>query len=251
MKTRSIAALITLLGGLLIAPKLLAQSAMLNLELTRDWGYGGFNDDIQGAFTLKATGPADITKIEFYIDTKKIGEATRAPFAIQFITDDYPTGMHTLSAKGTTTSGAALASRPLTARFIAAADATRNMLGFVVPILVIVFGAIVLAAIVPLLAGRKGRALPLGAHRQYPMGGGICPRCGSPVAFQLFGMNLLGAKLQRCPACGKWGVIRPAALDKLRAAEQAELAGGHAQIPVMSDADKLKKDLDDSKYQDV
>ena len=246
----------TVLIALLIAPALfapvaLAQSATLNLELTRDWGYGGFNDDIQGAFTLKATGPANLTKVEFYIDTKKIGEATRAPFAIQFMTDDYPTGMHTLSAKGTAASGAALASQPLTARFIAAADGARNMLSFIVPILVIVCGAIVLAAIVPLVTGRKARAFAPGALRQYPLGGGLCPRCGSPVAYQFFGMNLLGAKLQRCPACGKWGVIRPASLDKLRAAEQAELAGGHAQIPVMSDGDKLKKDLDDSKYQDV
>jgi hypothetical protein len=251
MNTRWLTVLIALLGSLLISPAALAQDASLTLELSRNWGYGGFNNDIQGMYSLKASGPADLTRVEFYIDAAKIGEAAQAPFTLEFVTDDHPNGEHSLYAKGTTAGGKQLTSQRLAARFIPAAEGTKNMLGFVVPILVIVFGAIALAAIVPLVAGRKARSLAPGTLRQYPLGGGICPKCGRPVAFHLFGLNMPGGKIERCPSCGKWSLIRFATIDKLRTAEMAEVAGGQAKVPVMSDEQKLKKELDESKYQDV
>ena len=78
----------------------LAQSAQeLQLGMSRDFGYGGFGNDIQGLFTLKIKNPpADLTRVEFYIDSTLMGEDTAAPFNLQFNTDSYPLGEHTFSA---------------------------------------------------------------------------------------------------------------------------------------------------------
>jgi DNA-directed RNA polymerase subunit RPC12/RpoP len=108
-----------------------------------------------------------------------------------------------------------------------------------------------LAALVPLLMGRKTVNLAPGTPRAYPLGGGVCPKCNRPFAVHFWGLNLLNSKYDRCPYCGKWSVVRFASLDKLRAAEQVELEGEKAQVPEMSEEEKLKKSLDDSKYQGV
>ena len=244
MKTRRLVLGLALLCSLLITSLAYAQAPSLNLSLSRDWGYGGFNDDIQGTFSFKVSGPADLVKVEFYIDATKIGEAAQAPFNLQFVTDEYPNGDHTLSARGTTASGKVLVSPPVAARFVAASEGSRAMLSFVVPILVLVFAAILISGFVSMSAGRKA-----GASHTFPLGGGLCPHCGSPVAFQFFSMNLLGSKFQRCPSCGKWGVTKRASLDVLRAAQQAEASSGQPQPSAESEADQMKKAIDDSKYQ--
>jgi Ribonuclease G/E len=63
----------------------------------------------------------------------------------------------------------------------------------------------------------------------------------------IYGMNLLTSKLDRCPYCGKWSVVRHQSLEALRAAEQAELEGEKAQVPEETEEEKLKRELDDSK----
>jgi hypothetical protein len=62
---------------------------------------------------------------------------------------------------------------------------------------------------------------------------------------------MLTNKFDRCPYCGKWSAVRPLPIDKLRAAERAELeqAGAGEQFAGESAEEKLKKELDDSKYQ--
>ncbi|MCX6039408.1 MAG: hypothetical protein NTW99_16285, partial [Chloroflexi bacterium] len=72
----------------------------------------------------------------------------------------------------------------------------------------IVFGAILLSFIVPLVMGRgKTQNLPLGAERKYSVGGGICPKCRRPFALPLFSMHLGFSKLACCPYCGKWSAV--------------------------------------------
>ena len=55
-------------------------------------------------------------------------------------------------------------------------------------------------------------------------------------------------KLDRCPYCGRWGFLRRRSLEELRAAEAAELDGVQGFEPEISEEEKLRKELDDSRY---
>ncbi len=99
-----------------------AQSANeLQLGLSRDFGYGGFGNDIQGLFSMKIKNPPEnITRVEFLIDTISIGEVTQPPFSLQFNTDSYPLGVHTLSAIGYLSDGTEINSNKIQAQFVPA-----------------------------------------------------------------------------------------------------------------------------------
>jgi hypothetical protein len=66
-------------------------------------------------------------------------------------------------------------------------------------------------------------------------------------------MNLVIGKMDRCPHCKKWSIVRRAPLEMLRAAEAAELEHEQeqSQAPASSEEDLLRKQLDDSRYQDL
>jgi hypothetical protein len=250
MKKIRIALLIAVLVSLLAVTTVFAQTAELTLRMSRDFGYGGFNNDIQGLFSMKVTGPADLVRVVFYIDSITIGEVTQAPFNLQFNTDNYPLGQHELYAVGYSSSEQQYRSNVINSNFVPASEGTKAGLQIVIPVLVIVFGAILLSFIVPLVTGRgKTQNLPLGAERKYGLGGGICPKCRRPFALPLFSMRLGLSKLARCPYCGKWSAVRIQPLAKLREAEQAELEWGRAEVKEETEEEKLRKEIDDSKYQ--
>ena len=245
MKKIQIAVLIVVLAGLLAVTATFAQTEELTLRLSRDFGYGGFNNDIQGLFSMKVTGPADLAQVVYYIDSTAIGEVTRAPFNLQFNTDNYPLGQHKVYVVGYSASGQKYSSNVINSNFVPASAGTK----IVVPILAIVFGAILLSFIVPLVRWRgKTQNLAFGAERKYGLGGGICPKCHRPFALPLISMHLGLSKLARCPYCGKWGLVRVELIGKLREAEKAELEWGRAEVEEKTEDENLSKDLDDSKY---
>jgi hypothetical protein len=229
----------------------LAQSETLSLQLSRDWGYGGFNGEIQGHFTIEASGVADVTRVEFYVDDIKMGEATQAPFRIPFVTDDYPAGSHTLHAIGYTAEGRSVLSQSISRLFLSSADANQSTMKIIAPILVIVFGGMLIAALIPILLIPKSRRKGMGSPLRYVLGGGFCPKCNRPFRFHLYGIKLGVAKYDRCPNCGKWSVVPHAALDALIAAELAEQNLGKANDAPASAHGSLMKELEDSKYQDL
>lgn len=246
MKKTQIALLITALVSLLAVTAAFAQTGEITLKMSRDFGYGGFNNDIQGLFSMKVTGPVDLVRVVFYIDNTAIGEVAQAPYNLQFNTDNYPLGQHELSAVGFSSSGQQYSSNVIISNFVPASEGTK----FVIPILVIVFGAILLSFIIPLMTGRgKTQSIPLGEERKYGFGGGICPKCRRPFALPLISMHLGLSKLARCPYCGKWSLVRVEAIGKLREAEKAELEWGRGEVPEISNEEQLRKELDDSKYQ--
>jgi hypothetical protein len=251
MKKIKFGLLLALFLSLVFVSAALAQGETLNLSLSRDFGYGGFGGDIQGTFSLHASGPSTLTRVEFFIDETKIGEVDKAPFALQFVTDNYPLGAHSLSAVGYTSDGRQLQSLKISRTFVSASAGTGTALRIVIPILILVFGALLLAAVVPLLMGRKTAALKPGTPRQYILGGTICPKCGRPFAFSIFSLRLVVARLERCPYCGRWSFVHGVSQSQLRAAEQAEVEAAQGQVPETSAEEKLKKELDDSKYRDT
>ncbi|MEN6410121.1 MAG: hypothetical protein ABFD44_10485, partial [Anaerolineaceae bacterium] len=60
-------------------------------------------------------------------------------------------------------------------------------------------------------------------------------------------------KFDRCENCGKWGVMKIVSLEKLREAEAAERRDAQAapQVAEPSEEEKLRRELDESKYTDV
>lgn len=226
-----------------------AQSDGLRLSLSRDWGYGGFNNDIQGTFSMHIKGPDTLVKVEFYIDGTKIGEDAQAPFALQFVTDSYLLGWHTLSAVGFTSDGQQLQSNQITANFVEPQSVGK----FIWPILAIVVVALLASTLGPLLLSSRKKlvSLPPGTERRYGAGGGVCPNCHRPFALPLFSMNLGLSKFARCPYCGKWSVVRIQPLVKLREAERAELEQARAGEAILGETEeeRLRKELDNSKYQ--
>ncbi len=248
--------IICLISGLSANLAFAQSTTQLQLSMSRDFGYGGFGNDIQGLFTLRINNPpAILNKVDFYIDSTLMGEDTQAPFSLQFNTDSYPLGAHTLSATGYTTDGTEIKSNTIQAQFVPASAAGTAILRIVVPIIGLVVLMIILSFALPLILNKgKLSALPLGAQRKYGVGGGaICPKCGRPFPLRLWYINLGASKIDRCPFCGKWSLVRPSSLADLRAAEAAELAQAQPETIIAgeSDAEKMKKELDDSRYQDL
>jgi hypothetical protein len=240
MKKIIYAILITILVNLTFMSVVSAQSEELNLILSRDFGSGGFNGDIQGTFSLKASGPANLERVQFFLDETLLGEDTVAPFAIQFVTDNYPTGAHVFSAVGFTTDGKQISSKTISAVFVSKEEGSAAALKVIVPILVLVFVVKAISARSSMTDVRKGKKEPAGAPRSYAFGGGICPKCQRPFGFQLLGINMLIGRLMPCPHCGKWSIVRRASMSDLHAAEQAELYTEKAQIPETSEEENFR-----------
>ncbi len=241
-----------LLTMVAVAPVGAQEAEQLTLRLNRDFGYGGFGNDIQGLFSMEIRNPPDnLVRVEFTIDGELIAEDSEAPFKIQFSTDSYSLGQHVLAAMGYTTDGRSISSNSFNMQFVSAEAGWQAAGKIVGPILGIVVVVILASFITTFLAGKKQGAIPPGTPRNYGIKGGtICPKCSRPYAFKLLSLNMGPFhKLDRCPNCGRWGLFRRRALDELRAAEVAEVSGAQEFEPAVSEEEKLRKELEDSRYQ--
>ena len=237
--------------SLLVVSIAFAQAEELTLNFSKDFGYSSGSGEIQGTFSMRVGGPDDLARVEFYIDEALIGEDAEPPFRLQFSTDNFPVGEHSMYAIGYTTSGQELHSPVRHANFITAQEGWQAAGKIIIPLIAVIVGAVLLSAVVPMLTGRgQHEKLPLGSERSYGISGGaICPKCQRPFSIHFFGMNMVVGKLDRCPYCGKWSVVRIASAQELRAAEEAEVEASRGQMPDAAPEEKFKKDLDDSKYQ--
>ena len=253
LATISIAILLTLV---IISSAAAQEAEGLKLGLSRDFGYGGFGNDIQGLFSMKINDePANLASVDFMIDGDVVFSDSESPFRFQFTTDNYPLGKHTLSAKGLTTDGQELRSNELVMEFVPAGEGMAAAGKIIGPVFGLVVVVMLATFIIPVfLMRRKGQSLPLGAPRSYGLSGGtICPKCKRPFGMHTMAPNMLVGKLDICPHCGKWSIVRSYPRDVLDAAVAAELELAKAQeakAPA-SGEDKLRKELEDSKYHDI
>jgi hypothetical protein len=244
--------LITVLVALLAAGTAWAQDDELKLNVRRVFGYGA-GSQIQGIFRLTATGPAELQSVTFTIDGETLNSDSEAPFQTQFVTDDHPLGWHELGATGITAGGQTLTATPRRFEFVPASRAFEMIGAIVIPLLVVIGLVMAISIGGPLLFGRKRQPLPAGAERRYGVfGGTICPKCGRPFARHLWALNLPGGKLDRCDNCGRWSLTRAMPLDVLRRAEAAELeaerAGQAGSVPAMSEAERRRRALEESRF---
>ena len=247
--------LISLTGVVWVMPVQAQGESELILTLSRDFGYSSGTGRIQGAFSMKVSGADNLQRVVFLIDGQPIGEDSQAPFSIQFRTGDYSLGVHTLSAVGYTSDGRELLSNEARREFVSPDEGMQTAMRIAIPIIGVSFGVILLSALLPVILGRrKGTGIPLGSPRSYGMlGGTICPKCRRPFSIHIWGINLLAGKLDRCPYCGRWSLVRHVSLEALKAAEAAELEmakEGESDLS-RSPEEALRKDLDDSRYLDL
>jgi hypothetical protein len=232
-----------------------AQAEGLTLKLNRDFGYGDFSGNIQGRFSLAVEDMPDLERVVFFIDGQLIAEDSEAPFKISFSTESYTLGEHTMSARGYTRAGIEIASNQVRRNFVTSEAGLETAGRIILPLLAVVFGGMLLSFAIPWALGRNKRVnLPYGASRSYGLlGGTVCPKCSRPFALHLYAMNLGFSKLDRCPYCGRWSLVRRAPFETLKAAEMAELAmaGTGRQTSEREAQEGLRKELDESKYQDL
>ena len=222
----------------------------LTLSLRRDFG-AGFGSSIQGTFSFRASGPDNLVRVIFYIDDQVVGEASEAPFRLQFKTENYPLGVHTLHAVGITEDGRELTSNSISRNFISGSSANRAVFWMIVPIILLSLGGLLLSSWIA-NRGQKAHSNPAVAAINGPAGGTICPKCSKPFARHIWGINLLTSKYDRCPHCGKWSLVRALPPDVLETAviamQQAEAAKNPAQPDTADSETSWHKRLDDSKF---
>lgn len=227
------------------------QAPELNLAVRKTMGFNN-GSQIQGSFRMEATGPADLASVAFFVDGAEIGTVTAAPFRINFRTEEYALGWHTLSATGQTSGGIALTSTEKRFRFLSSEEAWKSTQGIMIPMFVAIGLAMLIGIGIQFISvGQRPSSLPLGAPRHYGvMGGAVCPRCRRPYARHWWAPNLAFQKLDRCDHCGKWSLVGRASPTELAAAEAAELEQAAALRPAPPPGDRLKQQLDDARFLD-
>jgi hypothetical protein len=228
-----------------------AQSSGLTVRLSRTFGIatGG---EIQGVFTIRTSGPEDLRRVVFYIDDQVIGEQTSAPFSQRFNTDAFPVGQHTIRAVGYTIDNQELSSNVLRIEFVGMVQALAGSLKVVGPIVVIVLLGYLFTAVWPNLQRKKSGGTT--RIRNYgPLGGTICPKCNRPFGVHIWGVNLLVGRLDCCPHCGRWSLVRRMPTYMLQSAEEAEdelLEQQPASFTPVGE-ERTRKELEESRYQDL
>jgi len=243
---RKILLISTLLVICLFPVSAQAQSEELDLRLTRDFGYGA-GGQIQGKFSLRVGGPDDIDQVDFIVDGEVVHTAAEPPFRYQFNTDEYPPGVHTMTAVGYKADGTLVYGPEFTRQFLSADEAKSSTVKIVIPLLIIVGIATLVGALAPVLMMR-GKEFKPGNYGA--AGGAVCPRCTFPYSRHVLAPNLLVGKLQRCPHCGKWAIVARASQSNLAAAEDRWAREGTSSVEAPSEEDKMRQLLDDSRYDD-
>jgi hypothetical protein len=237
--------------GLALAGSASAQD-QVRLSLNKAWGYS-MGGQIQGLFNLSVSAPVSATSVRFELDGEEIATVTQPPFSIQFNTDKYPQGVHQFSATVQTSGGQMLKSNVISAEFVSAEQGWQATQRIIIPLVAVVLLAMLIGFGGQFFLSGRGQQqqrMEPGAPRNYGVAGGaVCPKCGRPFARHFASPNLFLGKLERCPYCGKWSVVRAASREALAAAEAAEARAAQPSVPEPSPEEKLRRQIDESRYQ--
>ncbi|MFZ0547440.1 MAG: hypothetical protein WAM60_18485 [Candidatus Promineifilaceae bacterium] len=244
MKTQYKFGFIFLLVFLLFPSLVFAQDEpALKLSLSRDNGYG-LGSQMQGHFSYRVTGPDNLVRVEYLMDGEVIGESTEQPFRFRFVTDNFELGSHQMSAVGYTADGQTLESNTIRGEFVSPQVTNKFLFGVIGFVVVIVLARFLFFRDT---SGKKKKGYGV-------FGGAVCANCGRPFAIHWWSPHLLTTRFDRCPHCGKWQGTRPATPDQLAAAEALEAEPNSEPLHPESELEaeeKLRKKLDDSRYEDT
>lgn len=219
----------------------------LTFGLSRDFGYA-LGSTIQGTFSVRVQDDGNLVQIALLIDGQQISADDEPPFRIRFSTSDFAAGIHTIEVVGITADEEQLASQPIEVEFLSNEQARSQAIEVVFPLLALLFVLMVLGTLGPEMLGRGKRSFQLGAYGS--AGGAVCPKCDLPFGRHNLSANLLVGKIERCPHCGKWGVVRRASSSALEAAESKYTANmSEGLIQKEDDAAHLRRMIDESRYE--
>jgi hypothetical protein len=176
----------------------LAHGEDLRLRMFRDWGYAGFEHDIEGYFSLVADGPGALNRVDFYIGEDLVFSDEQSPFRVQFHTRDFQAGQQTIYALGFTASGGELRSNEFVRVFLSADEAKQKTVALIGPIFIFVAALFLISLLVQFLPRNKPEPGRYGIS-----GGAVCPKCGLPISRHFFSFHAGWNKYERCPHCGK------------------------------------------------
>jgi len=247
MKRYSVGLSLIILALVVIPAAAQATEQPFELHLSRDFGYGG-GSHIQGLFTMGVDDRGDVVRVEFLIDNLVVLTDTERPFRYQFNTGAYALGPHTLAAVGYTADGRELRTQERRYEFVTAEEGWQAAGRIAIPVIGLVILVSLAGTVGPALVGRRK------PHRrgEYGVeGGAVCPRCRFPFSRHLISPNMLVGKLERCPHCGKWSMVRRATPQELEAAENrlAEEEGRGALV-VDDEKERVRRMIDESRYEE-
>lgn len=222
------------------------EAPALQLRLSRDFGFEAAGS-IEGRFSYRVAAPESIVRVVFLMDGASIAEDDTPPFRYQFETATFDPGVHTMSAVGYTVAGEALTSNTITRQFLtesAGNNFTRYVIGGTLAI-------VVAAGLVSWWLSRRGKTTEEAAVTG-PFGTAVCPNCGKPFARHLWAPNLITGRLDRCPHCGKWNLVRRASpeavAEAMKLLRDEEEDGAAAVAP--SAEETLRQRLDESRFEE-
>jgi hypothetical protein len=223
------------------------ETGSLTLHLRRDFGFS-MGGKIQGSFTLSASGPTDLRSVDFMIDAAIVFHDADPPFEFKFHTSDYGLGVHTIQAVGSTASGASLQSEVLRFEFVSAEQGWKTVSVIIIPLFILIVVIGIAGVLTSSLSGRN-KKFRLGEYGA--AGGAVCSHCGLPFSRHVFSLNVFLGKLERCPHCGKWGLVRratPAELSQAEARYQADRQKG--RIEPKNEKTKRERLIEESRFED-
>lgn len=245
---------LTVLLSLLSLNAVSAQSeTAFTISLKRNFGYGGFGNDIQGYFQISLKGPLEqVREVSYTLDGETMGTVTVSPFKLDFNTDNFVPGEHKLGATVKLLDQSETQAQVVRVRILTKQETSQNVFKILGPIIALAVGATFISS---LIAGRGKGAVPGQAQNYNGLhGGAVCPKCGHPFPRSFFGINLAVMRVERCPACGKWINSRRASPAELEAAEKAEAEKYRVEHGLPMEARKGQapdeKAIEDSRYLD-
>ncbi len=247
MKRRAVLLSLMILASAVVSAAAQTTEQPFELYLSRDFGYGG-GSHIQGLFTMGVDERGDVVRVEFLIDNLVVLTDAEAPFRYQFNTGSYALGPHTLAAVGYTSGGQELRTQERSYEFVTAEEGWQAAGRIAIPVIGLVILVSLAGTVGPALVGRRK------PHRrgEYGVeGGAVCPRCRFPFSRHLISPNMLVGRLERCPHCGKWSMVRRATPQELEAAENrlAEDEGRGALV-VDDEKERVRRMIDESRFEE-
>jgi hypothetical protein len=190
----------------------------ITLSFNRDNGYSN-GADINGLFTARATVSSDVVRVEFYLNGT-LQSNTTSPYSWSFDTTAYPLGTYTIRAVAYDTNGAQTVAER-TVNFVE----TPSWISYLPFIIILLVVPIVILSVLSLRKRNNSSA---------------CPKCGNNAP-QILPVNLGALHLKRCSNCGKL---------YFRGKPYNPSENDDSPPPKSpSDEDRLRKDIDNSKYE--
>jgi hypothetical protein len=247
--TRRTVGLLLLLSLLLPLQFTSAQDTteVLSLKLKKDFGFA-MGGRIQGSFTLFASGPADLHSVDFIIDDTIVFQDDESPFEYQFHTSDFELGVHRIQAVGATIASGIVQSEELQFEFVSADQSWEAAKSVIIPLFILIVVLAVIGISATTLMDRK-KGFRIGEYGT--SGGAVCSRCGLPFSRHVLSLNLVFGKLERCPHCGKWGIVRRATAKELaRAESRFQDDRQQGRIEPGDDETNWKRMIEESRYEE-